>query len=136
MRDMDIKEGKRKMTNRYMLDAMQIESRRWPKLEDLDKGIQTNILLPQTVLNFKEYQDKLQKLAFYAEQGDNDAMQKILDKDEVIDKKNTFLQPLYRDLKTTIKHMTFTSEYKLLREYSQHRNDILSAYPGESQKAK
>ena len=91
MRDMDIKEGKRKMTNRYMLDAMQIESRRWPKLEDLDKGIQTNILLPQTVLNFKEYQDKLQKLAFYAEQGDNDAMQKILDKDEVIDKKNTFL---------------------------------------------
>ena len=91
MRNQDIADGKRKMENRYMLDAMVIESRRWPKLNDLDKSISTNIILPQTVLNYAEYQEKLQRLAFYAEQGDNEAMQKVLDKEEVITKKNGFL---------------------------------------------
>lgn len=59
MRARDIKDGKRKMINSYMLDAMTIESRRWPKLGNLDETIATNILLPQTVLNYAEYQDKL-----------------------------------------------------------------------------
>lgn len=135
MRDRDIKDGKRKMVNRYMLDAMQIESRRWPKLDDLENSIQTNIILPQTVLNYGEYQNKLQRLAFYAEQGDNEAMQKILDKDNVISKKNSFLQPIYRDLKATIKHMTNTDEYKLMREYIRNRQLILNALPEESSKA-
>ena len=55
----DIAENKRKMTNRYMLDAMQIDSKRWPKLNDLDNSITTNFLLPQTVLNYSDYQEKL-----------------------------------------------------------------------------
>ena len=46
MKHRDLQEGKRKMMNRYMLDAMQIESRRWPKLNDLDTSIKTNIILP------------------------------------------------------------------------------------------
>lgn len=46
MREFDIKDGKRRMENRYMLDAMVIESRRWPKLGELDKTIATNIILP------------------------------------------------------------------------------------------
>ena len=104
-----------------MLDAMVIESRRWPKLNDLDKSISTNIILPQTVLNYAEYQEKLQRLAFYAEQGDNEAMQKVLDKEEVITKKNDFLQPLYRDIKTAVKHMTYTPTFKLMREYLRNR---------------
>lgn len=79
---------------------------------------------------------KLQRLAFFAEQGDNEAMQRILDKEEVIQKKNTFLQPLYRDLKSTIKHMTYTEEYKTLREYIRNRTLILNALPEGSQKAK
>ena len=91
MRDADIKDGKRRLENRYLLDAMEIEARRWPKLENLDNTISTNIVLPQTILNFSEYQMKLQRLAFYAEQGDNEAMQKLLDKEDVMQKKNSFL---------------------------------------------
>jgi len=52
MRDRDIKDGKRKMTNRYMLDAMQIDSRRWPRINDIDDTITTNIIIPQTILNY------------------------------------------------------------------------------------
>lgn len=118
-----------------MLDAMVIESRRWPKLNDLDKSISTNIILPQTVLNYAEYQEKLQRLAFYAEQGDNEAMQKVLDKEEVITKKNGFLQPLYRDIKTAVKHMTYTPTFKLMREYLRNRQLILEALPEGSAKA-
>ena len=62
MREHDISEGKRRMENRYMLDALTIESRRWPKLGELDKTISTNIILPQTILNYGEYQNKLQRL--------------------------------------------------------------------------
>lgn len=62
-----------------MLDAMTLESKRWPKLDDLDNSIETNIILPQTILNHDEYQQKIQRLAFLAEQGDNEAMQKMLD---------------------------------------------------------
>ena len=123
------------MENRYMLDALTIESRRWPKLGELDKTISTNIILPQTILNYGEYQNKLQRLAFYAEQGDNEAMQSILDKEEFITKKNNLLQPIYRDLKSAISSMTFTPEYKLMREYIRNRALILNALPENSEKA-
>lgn len=62
-------------------------------------------------------------------------MQKILDKDEFITKKNGFLQPLYRDLKAQIKNMTHTPEYKLLKEYIRNRNLIIQALPENSTKA-
>jgi hypothetical protein len=51
-----------------MLDALQIESTRsWPTLLNLDNKINVDVVLPQTILNYGEYQQKLQKLAFYAE---------------------------------------------------------------------
>ena len=46
MRNADIADGKRKLENRYKLDAMQIDSRRWPKLEDLDGTVTTDFVLP------------------------------------------------------------------------------------------
>jgi len=55
------------MENTYMLDAFKMEQKRWPNLENLNESVDTNFLLPQTVLNFGEYQNKLQSLAFYAE---------------------------------------------------------------------
>lgn len=33
----DVQENKRKLLNRYKLDAMQIESKRWPKLNNIDE---------------------------------------------------------------------------------------------------
>lgn len=90
-------------------------------MEQLDKNIATNILLPQTILNYQEYQEKIQRLAFHAEQGDHEAMESLLNNDFIINRKNGFLQPVYRDLKVAIKHMTFSEEYKLMREYVRNR---------------
>ena len=57
-----------------MLDVMQIDSKKWPTLGDLNEKINENVVLPQTILNYEEYQKKLQNLAFYAEQGDHESM--------------------------------------------------------------
>jgi hypothetical protein len=40
-----------------MLDAMQIEAtRQWPTLLNLDVKIDADVVIPQTILNFGEYQ--------------------------------------------------------------------------------
>jgi uncharacterized protein YutE (UPF0331/DUF86 family) len=53
-----------------------------------------------------------------------------------MEKKNLMLQPLFRDLKSMIKHMSMTEEYKMLKEYVDCRNLILKNYPEDSQKGK
>lgn len=55
----DLKNTKKAMENKLMLDAMQIDSRKWPTLYDLNTKIDENVILPQTILNYGEYQNKL-----------------------------------------------------------------------------
>jgi len=70
----DIKDTRKAMENRLMLETMQIDSKKWPTLLDMNTKIQDNVILPQTIMNYGEYQHKLQNLAFFAEQGDHAAM--------------------------------------------------------------
>lgn len=42
-----------------------------------------------------------------------------------MEKKNLLLQPIFRDLKSIIKHMTYTEEYKIMKEYMDNRALIL-----------
>ena len=128
MRKKDLLDTRKAMENRIMLETMQIDSKKWPTIFDLNTKIDENVVIPQTILNYGEYQSKLQNLAFYAEQGDHEAMQKILNKEGVMDKKNLLLQPIFRDLKSMIKHMTYTEEYQLLKEYIDNRTLILQCY--------
>jgi hypothetical protein len=74
MRLRDLSDSKRTMDNRLMLDVMQVDSRKWPTLADLNEKVNENVVLPQTILNYGEYQQKLQNLAFFAEQGDHESM--------------------------------------------------------------
>lgn len=136
MRRRDLRETKRAMDNRIMLDVMQIDSRKWPTLNNLNETVNENVVLPQTILNYGEYQAKLQNLAFYAEQGDHESMQKLLDKEEVMEQKNTFLQPIFRDLKSAIKYMTYTDEFKIMKEYMDNRNLIVQQYGGDEKAAR
>lgn len=127
---------KKHIENKLMLEAMELDSKRWPTLADLNQKVNENVILPQTILNYAEYYNKLQSLAFYAEQGDHEAMQKLLDKEDVMEKKNLLLQPLFRDLKSAIRHMSLTEEYRLLKEYVDARNAILSNYPADSSRGR
>jgi len=90
----------------------------------LDTKIDSDVVIPQTVLNFGEYQAKLQRLAIYADQGLHKEMQEVLDDHSVMNKKNQLLQPLFRDLKSQIRHMSYTPEHQLMQEYLTARNQI------------
>jgi len=72
-------------------------------------------------LNYPEYTNKLQRLAMLAEIGNLDAMQEILDNQLVLEKKNELLQPIFRDLKSQIRHMSFTPEFEIMRDYMAKR---------------
>jgi hypothetical protein len=67
MKRYDIKNTKKAMENRLMLDTMKIDSKRWPTLADINSKIDDHVILPQTILDYGEYYQKLQNLAFYAE---------------------------------------------------------------------
>lgn len=128
MKTKDLRDTKKAIETRMMLDTMKIDSRRWPTLADMNEKIDENVILPQTILNYGEYYNKLQNLAFFAEQGDHESMQKLLDKEDIMEKKNLLLQPIFRDLKSMISHMSSTEESRLLREYVEARNQLLSKY--------
>ena len=59
MRLKDLRQAKLNMDNRLMLDVMQVDSRKWPTLADLNEKVNDNVVLPQTILNYGEYQQKL-----------------------------------------------------------------------------
>ena len=74
MRKKDLVDSKKAMQNMLMLKAMEIDSKKWPTIFDINKKIDDTVVLPQTILNYGEYQKKLQNLAMYSEQGDHEAM--------------------------------------------------------------
>jgi hypothetical protein len=64
----DIKDMRKNLHKRLILDAMQVEAvRHWPNLGNIDQRVKHDVVLPQTILNYGEYQSKLQKLAMFAE---------------------------------------------------------------------
>ncbi len=59
-------------------------------------------------------------------------MQKLLDKEDVMEKKNVLLQPMFRDLKSIIRHMSYTDEYKIVREYLDNRTLLLKQFDNDT----
>jgi hypothetical protein len=65
-----------------------------------------------------------------ADQGDNKKMQQLLDNEQIIEQKNVLLQPIFRDLKSQIRHMSFSPEFDILREYLSKRSLLLNSTKG------
>ena len=116
-----------------MLDGLEMEAaKHWPNMTNLQSKIEADVIIPQTVLNYQEYQNKLQRLAMYAELGDYTAMQSVLDNQLVLEKKNQLLQPIFRDLKSQIRHMSYTPEYEIMRDYLNQRKQIESSVKAQA----
>ena len=54
-------------------------------------------------------------------------MEAVLAQEGHLEAKNNLLRPLYRELKSTFRHMTYTPETKLLLEFKKHKNQIEAA---------
>ena len=108
-----------------MLQALEVDSKRWPhSTTDVNAQVDKNVVLPATVLHYEEYLKRLQRLAFLSEVGDYEKMEKVLDKQSVIDEKNRMLVPFYRELKAAIRRLTNTEDVRILKEYKQHLGQI------------
>lgn len=46
MRIKDLKDTKKAMENRFMLETMEADSKRWPTLLDMNSKIDENVILP------------------------------------------------------------------------------------------
>lgn len=53
-----------------------------------------------------------------------------------MEKKNALLQPIFRDLKSAIKHMTYTDEFKILKEYMDNRTMLIRQFGGTTESAR
>lgn len=68
MKRHDINNMRDSVNKKLMLDAMSLEQRQsWPTLGSLDQKIDADVILPQTILNHHEYQQKLQRLALLSD---------------------------------------------------------------------
>ena len=56
MKIKDLNDTKKAMETRMMLDVMQIDSEKWPTLSNINEKVDENVVLPQTILNYGEYQ--------------------------------------------------------------------------------
>ena len=80
MRMQDIRNMRKKIGNKLMLDGLEMEAAKsWPTMSNLAAKIEADVIIPQTILNFAEYQMKIQRLAMFADMGDHEAMQAVLD---------------------------------------------------------
>ena len=119
-----------------MLDGLEMEAKKsWPNMANLASKIEADVIVPQTILNYPEYTLKLQLLAMFAEMGNLDAMQEVLDNQLILEKKNELLQPIFRDLKSQIRHMSFTPEYEIMRDYVAKHKQIEQSVKGRSNEA-
>ena len=51
---------RRNIGNKLMLDGLEMEAAKsWPNMTNLASKIEADVIVPQTVLNFGEYQSKL-----------------------------------------------------------------------------
>jgi hypothetical protein len=82
---------------------------------------------PPTVIDNGMYYERLQNLAFLSEQGRYDDVEKVLKNQEIVDEKNIYLQPLYRQLKAWIRYISKTEEAEIKRKYKQRIAGILSS---------
>lgn len=123
MRMQDIRNMRKSVGDKLMLKGFEMEARKgWPTLGNLSEKIEADMVIPQTILNYTEYSLKLQRIAMFAEIGDFEAMQAVLDNQLVFEKKNQMLQPIFRDIKSQIRHMSFTPEYELIKDYLMKRD--------------
>lgn len=109
-----------------MLDR---QSQDWLTPDNIDEklNVQLNQILPPTILSHVDYYDKLNRYALYLEQGLDKEADDIKYNKKIIKYKNDQLALIYEELKTIIKHLTYTEENSVFALYIETSNKIKSS---------
>ena len=74
---------------------------------------------PPTVLDHGLYYERLQNLAFLSMHGKYKEVENVLNNKEIVDEKNIYLQPLFRQLKAWIRYISKTEEAEITKKFKQ-----------------
>jgi hypothetical protein len=119
-----IKRAEKQHEKQSLLETLSIDSANWFTLDNINEKLNMELIIPHSVINHNEYYSRLQNLALLVEQGDYAALEKVLEDKDNIEFKNKLLRPLYREIKTIIRYMTYNQFYKLYEQYSKQITQI------------
>ncbi len=102
-----------------MLDRQAEEDWLTPENIDYKLSQQINQILPPTILSHVDYYKKLNDYALLMEQGHTKEAEDIKLNKNIIHYKNKQLQPIYEELKTIIRHFTYTEENSIHALYQE-----------------
>lgn len=102
-----------------MLDRQAEEEWLTPDNIDTRLSQQMNQILPPTILSHVDYYKKLNTYATLLEQGFSKEAEELRLNKRIIEYKNKQLQPIYEELKTIIRHFTYTEEHSVFTLYKE-----------------
>jgi hypothetical protein len=102
-----------------MLDRQAEEEWLTPDNIDTKLSQQMNQILPPTILSHVDYYRKLNTYALLLEQGYSKEAEELRLNKRIIEYKNKQLQPIYEELKTIIRHFTYTEEHSVFTLYKE-----------------
>jgi hypothetical protein len=109
-----------------LLSMLDKQSEDWLTPANIDEKLETqmNTILPPTILSHVDYYNKINRYAELIEQGFTEEAEKLKLNKKIIDYKNKQLEPLYHELKTLIKHLTYTEESSVFDLYIETVNRL------------
>jgi hypothetical protein len=123
------------MKKHNLLSMLDRQAEHWLTPNNIDEkiNVELNNIFPPVILSHVDYYNKINKYAILLEQGNNQEAEELRQNRKVIDWKNKELGPLYNELKTIIKHMTYNEENSVFELYNQTVNRLNVNFEGMSQ---
>jgi hypothetical protein len=108
-----------KKANRMkILQMLNFDSKTWYTQENIEQKMVSEVLIPDFVYDQTAYYLHLQELAILSERADFQGMEGAMNEAEFIRQKNTKILPLYSELVSLIKQITYDQEAQYLEDYS------------------
>lgn len=118
-------EEEQKRQNRIrMLKFLNLDSRTWYNLENIESKMKAEVLIPDFVWDQTNYYVKLQEQAIFYQKGDFDGLEEAMNDAEITRIKNARLMPMYAEIVGLVKHLTNNEETQLISEFHKGKNLI------------
>jgi hypothetical protein len=109
-----------------LLTMLDRQSEDWLTPQNIDEKLEKtlNTILPPTILSHVDYYKRINKYASLIEEGYNEEAEKLKINKKILEYKNKQLEPLYHELKTIIRHLTYTEENSVYDLYNETVNRL------------
>ncbi len=100
-----------------LLQGMEMDSKYWLNEANLSKSFDLTPAIPHKIINHHDYYERLERIAVLTENGDFEELEKMIHDQDTKKLKNNLLVPIFRDIKSVIRTISYTKYYSLFKEY-------------------